>query len=109
MIKLRWGKDAHDMIFEGAMPGIKFALGENPKRAGNPTGQRIGAGNVQGRYPATRMGVEDVIREAFNEAKAYQQSWNDYDAEGRAVASKPSRRAAISSWSRWWKCWRANG
>src|SRR5277367_3242710 len=54
VIKLRWGKDAHDMIFQGALPGIKFALGENPKRAGNPTGQRSGAGNV-GRYPATRM------------------------------------------------------
>jgi imidazolonepropionase-like amidohydrolase len=79
VIKLRWGKDAHDMIFEGALPGIKFALGENPKRAGNPTGQRIGAGNVQGRYPATRMGVEDVIREAFNEAKQYQQTWKDYN------------------------------
>ena len=79
VIKLRWGKDAHDMIFEGAMPGIKFALGENPKRAGNPSGQRVGAGNVPPRYPATRMGVEDVIREAFNEAKAYQQSWKDYN------------------------------
>jgi imidazolonepropionase-like amidohydrolase len=79
VIKLRWGKDAHDMIFQGALPGIKFALGENPKRAGNPTGQRIGAGNVQGRYPATRMGVEDVIREAFNKAKVYQQSWKDYN------------------------------
>ncbi len=78
VVKLRWGKDAHDMIFEGAMPGIKFALGENPKRAGNPSGQRIGAANVL-RYPATRMGVEDVIREAFTEAKAYQQSWKDYN------------------------------
>ncbi len=77
--KLRWGKDAHEMIFEGAMPGIKFALGENPKRAGNPTGQRVGAGNVNFRYPATRMGVEDVIREAFTQAKAYQQSWKDYN------------------------------
>jgi len=79
VIKMRWGKDAHDMIFEGAMPGIKFALGENPKRAGNPTGQRIGAANVPPRYPATRMGVEDVIREAFTAAKAYQQSWKDYN------------------------------
>ncbi len=79
VLKMRWGKDAHDMIFEGAMPGIKFALGENPKRAGNPTGQRIGAANIPARYPATRMGVEDVIREAFTEAKAYQQSWNDYN------------------------------
>jgi imidazolonepropionase-like amidohydrolase len=79
VIKLRWGKDAHDMIFAGALPGIKFALGENPKRAGNPTGQRVGAANVPGRYPATRMGVEDVIRGAFNDAKAYQQSWKDYN------------------------------
>jgi len=79
VIKLRWGKDAHDMIFQGAMPGIKFALGENPKRAGNPTGQRIGAGNVPARYPATRMGVEDVIRQAFTDAKAYQASWKEYN------------------------------
>lgn len=79
VIKLRWGKDAHDMIFQGAMPGIKFALGENPKRAGNPSGQRIGAGNVPPRYPATRMGVEDVIRQAFTDAKAYQQSWKEYN------------------------------
>jgi imidazolonepropionase-like amidohydrolase len=79
VVKLRWGKDAHDMIFEGAMPGIKFALGENPKRAGNPTGQRIGAANVPPRYPATRMGVEDVIRQAFTDAKAYQQSWKEYN------------------------------
>ena len=93
VIKLRWGKDAHDMIFEGALPGIKFALGENPKRAGNPTGFRIGAGNVQGRYPATRMGVEDVIREAFNEAKAYQQSWKDYNAKvARGEQAIPPRR-----------------
>ena len=34
VIKLRWGKTAKEMIFRGAMPGIKFALGENPKRSG---------------------------------------------------------------------------
>ena len=71
-MKMRWGKDAREMIFEGATPGIKFALGENPKRAGNPAGQRIGTANAVLRYPATRMGVEDVIREAFNDAKIYQ-------------------------------------
>ena len=32
VIKLRWGKTrADELVFEGAMPGIKFALGENPK------------------------------------------------------------------------------
>jgi imidazolonepropionase-like amidohydrolase len=35
VIKMRWGKSAGEMIFKGAKPGIKFALGENPKRRGN--------------------------------------------------------------------------
>ena len=76
VLKMRWGKDAESMIFEGALPGIKFALGENPKRAGNPTGGAVNAGAA--RYPATRMGVEDVIREAFNDAKAYKAEWDAY-------------------------------
>src|ERR1700730_7752163 len=33
VIKLRWGKQASDLPFQGALPGIKFALGENPKRS----------------------------------------------------------------------------
>ena len=80
VLKMRWGKDAQSLIFEGAMPGIKFALGENPKRAGNPQGGRGAAPTVPARYPATRMGVEDTIREAFNEAKAYKAEWDAYDA-----------------------------
>ncbi len=80
VLKMRWGTDAEGMIFQGATPGIKFALGENPKRAGTPAGGRGGAG-TPGRYPATRMGVEDVIREAFTEAKAYKSNWDAYDAQ----------------------------
>ena len=37
-LKMRWGKSAQELIFAGATPGIKFALGENPKRAGTPQG-----------------------------------------------------------------------
>ena len=82
VLKMRWGKDAQGMIFEGALPGIKFALGENPKRAGNPPGGRgAAAPPVTARYPATRMGVEDTIREAFNQAKAYKAEWDAYDAK----------------------------
>ena len=73
VLKMRWGKSAREMIFEGAPPGLKLALGENPKRAGNPP-----AANV--RYPATRMGIEDTIRQAFLEAKAYKAQWDDYEA-----------------------------
>ncbi len=79
VMKMRWGKSAEEMKFEGAMPGIKFALGENPKRAGNVTG--FGPGQANARYPATRMGVEDVIREAFNQAKVYKASWDAYSAK----------------------------
>jgi imidazolonepropionase-like amidohydrolase len=90
VIKLRWGKDAHDLIFQGAMPGIKFALGENPKRAGNQNPGRV---NTNLRYPATRMGVEDVIRQAFTEAKEYQQIWADYTAKvARGESAIPPRR-----------------
>lgn len=82
-IKLRWGVEkGDDLIFKGAMPGIKFALGENPKRQGG------GAGGLQGggpaRYPATRQGVEFVIRDAFTRAKKYQKDWVAYNAATKA-------------------------
>jgi len=79
VVKLRWGKNAQQMIFEGAKPGIKFALGENPKRQGYPPqGFGLTGPTVERRYPGTRMGVEDVIRESFNEAKIYQAQWEEY-------------------------------
>jgi imidazolonepropionase-like amidohydrolase len=79
-IKMRWGKDAQGLLFEGAPPGLKFALGENPKRSGNPSGRTASGAAPAARYPATRMGVEDVIRQSFNEAKAYRAEWSDYRA-----------------------------
>jgi imidazolonepropionase-like amidohydrolase len=92
VLKMRWGKDAQSMIFEGAKPGIKFALGENPKRAGNPQGGR-GETTTTARYPATRMGVEDTIREAFNEAKIYKAAWDEYNAKvARGDHPLPPRR-----------------
>lgn len=79
VMKMRWGKNAEEMKFAGAMPGIKFALGENPKRRGNAV-PGAGVNPATLRYPATRMGVEDVIREAFTEAKAYKAGWDEYRA-----------------------------
>ena len=55
VIKLRWGKPrAEDFAFEGAMPGIKFALGENPKRRGGGAGAPAGHGRA--RYPGDAHG-----------------------------------------------------
>ena len=60
VIKLRWGSPPDDLLFGGAPKGIKFALGENVKRE-----------RSWGRYPETRMGVEQVIRDAFTAAEEY--------------------------------------
>src|SRR5438093_6802589 len=82
VIKLRWGRTrTEEFAFEGALPGIKFALGENPKRRGGGAGAP--AGNTP-RYPGTRMGVEYVIRDAFNRAKLYQKEWQEYDRRSKA-------------------------
>lgn len=74
VVKLRWGQNATGMLFDGAPKGIKFALGENPKRS-----RSVGTPGPR-RYPATRMGVMDVIRQAFTEAVAYRDRWRAYDA-----------------------------
>ncbi len=88
VIKLRWGQSAANLPFEGALPGIKFALGENPKRSNFRT-----PGSTD-RYPATRMGVEETIRAAFTEAQDYRKSWSDYNkraAEGEKNLVPPRR------------------
>ncbi len=92
VIKLRWGQPASKLPFEGAVPGIKFALGENPKRSG------FSIPGQPKRYPATRMGVEETIRTAFVEARDYKKSWDDYDkkvAAGDKDAVAPRRNLQL--------------
>jgi imidazolonepropionase-like amidohydrolase len=88
VIKLRWGQPASKLPFEGALPGIKFALGENPKRS------NFSIPGAQSRYPASRLGVEETIRTAFAEARDYKKTWDDYDkrvAAGDKNAIPPRR------------------
>jgi imidazolonepropionase-like amidohydrolase len=77
VVKNKYGRPADEFVFEGATPGIKFALGENPKRSNFviPTQPR--------RYPATRMGVAEVIREAFTRARDYRAAWDEYRAASK--------------------------
>src|SRR5437867_757335 len=88
-VKLKYGRPAEEMLFPGAPPGIKFALGENVTRknsAGQPGRPR--------RYPATRMGQEEVLRDAFTRAQDYKRSWDDYRtrvARGDKTAAAPRR------------------
>ena len=74
-VKLRWGYPVDSMIFPGALPGIKFALGENVTRKSfNPQ-----PGQAR-RYPFTRMGQEEVLRDAFTRAQDYKARWEAYNA-----------------------------
>ena len=72
VIKLKFGKPVEELIIPGAMSGIKFALGENPKRSNyrDPRGNR---------FPISRMGVMHTVREAFTQAKEYMRAWEEYE------------------------------
>jgi imidazolonepropionase-like amidohydrolase len=84
IIKMRWGKPPEALLFAGAPPGIKLALGENPKRANFRVPGQV-------RYPATRMGVEVVLRDAFRRAQDYRSEWEDYARKLKAAGGKGPR------------------
>jgi len=73
-VKVRWGLPADSLLFEGAPPGIKFALGENVRQ----TNRTVLPGQER-RYPRTRMGVEELLRDAFTRAQEYRRDWQAYD------------------------------
>lgn len=79
-VKFKWGHPAADYPIPDAMPGIKFALGENVKRSNfqPQAGQTV-------RYPRTRMGTMETIRDAFRRARDYKQAWDDYRAKKSKV------------------------
>lgn len=88
LIKLRWGADDEDLKFKGAAPFIKFALGENVKRSPSA----VGNNSNNNRYPDTRMGVEQVLVDAFTRAKDYKKVWADYNAAKDKKGITPPRR-----------------
>jgi N-acetylglucosamine-6-phosphate deacetylase len=81
VIKLRWGQTGEQMKFTEAPPGVKFALGENVKQS-----NRTGGG---GRYPNSRMGVEQVYRDSFEAARDYANKWKNWQQTRRGL---PPRR-----------------
>ncbi|MFH0759069.1 MAG: amidohydrolase family protein [Bacteroidota bacterium] len=81
LIKLRWGSSAQEMKIDGQVGFLKHALGENVKRSAN-------------RYPNTRMGVEHIIRDAYQRAGDYNDIWKKYNAlsDKEKVGMIPPRR-----------------
>lgn len=89
IVKNKYGKPLGEFLIPDAPPGIKFALGENSKRS------HFNQPGVTPRYPRTRMGVNETIRDAFVRARNYKAEWDDYRARvGRgdktAVAPRKS-------------------
>jgi len=78
VIKFRWGALPEELKFADAMPGVKFALGENVK-------QSNWGDKFKTRYPQTRMGVEQLIRDRFRAAL-------EYDAAQKKKDGLPPRR-----------------
>lgn len=84
VVKWRWGLLPDELTMQGAPLGVKFALGENVKRSnfGPPAG-------TAARYPATRMGVEQIIRDRFKAAQDYEKSWKEWERDKSKI---PPRR-----------------
>ena len=81
IIKLRWGKSAENLKFKKAKPFIKFALGENVKQSNWGNKHKT-------RFPQTRMGVEQIMIDAFSRAKDYEYNLKNYK---RNKKPKPRR------------------
>jgi imidazolonepropionase-like amidohydrolase len=81
LIKLRWGKSADELKIDNQVGFLKHALGENVKQTSN-------------RYPNSRMGVEQIIKDAYQRAVDYNRQWKEWNALKPAdrVGKIPPRR-----------------
>ena len=101
VIKLKWGAISEQMKFKLALQGVKFALGENVKQAN-------WGDEYTTRYPQTRMGVEQIFRDSFQNAIEYRKRWDQWNKTKKGV---PPRRnletdaiAEILAGKRWIHC-----
>ncbi|NJM80823.1 MAG: amidohydrolase family protein [Flavobacterium sp.] len=85
-IKLKWGYTPDEMLVKDAPKYIKFALGENVKQS-NWGG---------GRFPQTRMGVEQVYEDYFSRALEYKKEWANYNSS--KAKKQSSTTFLISKW-----------
>lgn len=101
VIKLRWGDLPETMKFAEAPQGIKFALGENVK-------QSNWGDEYTTRYPQTRMGVEQIMRDAFHAAKEYRRRSSEWKRTRQGLPPRHDLEleavAEIVEGSRWIHC-----
>ncbi|MGI8967083.1 MAG: amidohydrolase family protein, partial [Limisphaerales bacterium] len=88
VIKLRDGASPEELKFEGAIPGIKFALGENVKQSN--WGEKYVT-----RFPQTRMGVRTFIQNRFIAAQQYLKAWEKFNKASGLPPQKDLELEAI--------------
>lgn len=76
VVKWRWGSLPDELLIAGASAGVKFALGENVKQSHFRPG-----GQPSTRYPQTRMGVDQIIRDRFQAALDYERAWKEWEKD----------------------------
>jgi imidazolonepropionase-like amidohydrolase len=76
IVKMRWGALPDEIKMDTETRTVKFALGENPKRR-------------QNRYPDTRMGTQEIIRDHFLAARDYERDWQRWEESQEGI---PPRR-----------------
>ena len=81
LIKLRWGLSAEQMKIDGAPGFIKFALGENVKQSTSESSTR---------FPRTRMGVEQIMFDAFHRAREYARTRDQWSVDNQKSFAKAS-------------------
>ncbi|NNK63488.1 MAG: amidohydrolase family protein [Gemmatimonadetes bacterium] len=80
IVKMRWGALPDEIRYDGPTTRtVKFALGENPKRREN-------------RYPDTRMGTMEIIRDHFKAARDYEADWAAWEESGAGVPPRRDQR-----------------
>ena len=101
VIKLRWSQLPEELKFKSAPAGIKFALGENVK-------QSNWGSEYSTRYPQSRMGVEQIVRDAFYAAREYHRRRQEWQKTQEGL---PPRRdleldalAEVLEGNRWIHC-----
>ncbi len=83
VVKLKPGKTVEGMKITDAPPGMKMALGENPKMVYGERGQ----------MPSTRMGNIAIMREWLLKGKEYGEKWARFDiAKKKNAETTPPER-----------------
>ncbi len=87
IIKHRWGENAEGLKVKGTVGFLKHALGENVKQSRTPQYLAI-------RYPQSRMGVEQIIKDAYTRGKEYLYRWDRYNKlnpKDKTYTTRPRR------------------